>query len=117
VRVSEQPFFCCFINLDRSFDRRERMETQLCAAGVHAARVAASDGCAGERHATTYRPEWRRWIGGQLSRSEIGCTESHRRALRAFVHSGASFGIVLEDDAVLAPDFRSVVEHLILRTS
>jgi glycosyl transferase family 25 len=117
VRVSEQQFFCCFINLDRSFDRRERMEAQLCAAGLNAARISASDGSARERPAIAYRAEWRRWIGGQLSWGEIGCAESHRRALRAFVSSGASFGVVLEDDAVLAPEFRAVVDHLIQRTS
>lgn len=115
--MSGQSFFCCFINLDRSTDRRESIEAQLRDAGVVAVRVAASNGVAEAGEGIRYRPDWRRWIGGQLGLGEIGCAESHRRALRAMIESRASFGVVLEDDAQLSPDFRSVVEHLVSRTS
>lgn len=90
------------------------METQLAGAGVTAIRIAAADG---RDEDCRYRPRRRRWIGGQLGAGEIGCAESHRRALRCLVESGASFGVVLEDDADLAPDFRSAVEHVVSRTA
>ncbi len=112
-----QSFFCCFINLDRSVDRRESLEAQLSAAGVAATRISASNGVADVGEHIRYRPDWRRWIGGQLGPGEIGCAESHRRALRALIESGAPAGVVLEDDAQLSPDFRNVVEHLVTRTS
>jgi|JI7StandDraft_1071085.scaffolds.fasta_scaffold01455_2 glycosyl transferase family 25 len=115
--MSGQSFFCCFINLDRSVERRERIEAQLSAAGVAAMRVRASNGLADAGEGIRYRPDWRRWIGGQLGLGEIGCAESHRRALRALVESGAAAGVVLEDDAQLSPDFRSVVGHLVMRAS
>lgn len=115
--MSGQTFFCCFINLDRSKDRCDNIEGQLRAAGVVAMRIVASEGEAEAGDVPRYRPAWRRWIGGQLSHGEIGCAESHRRALRALVASGAAAGVVLEDDAQLSPDFRSVVEHLATRTS
>lgn len=115
--MSGQSFFCCFINLDRCVERRESIEAQLRDAGVVAVRVAASNGAAEAGEGIRYRPDWRRWIGGQLGLGEIGCAESHRRALRAMIESGALFGVVLEDDAQLSPDFRGVVEHLVTRTS
>ncbi len=76
--------------------------------------MAASDGREAD---VRYRPRWRRWIGGQLGAGEIGCAESHRRALQRLVDSGARFGVILEDDAELAPDFRAAVEHLVSRTA
>lgn len=112
--MGDQAFFCCFINLDRCLDRRRRMDEQLADAGIEACRMAASDGREAD---VRYRPRWRRWIGGQLGAGEIGCAESHRRALQRLVDSGARFGVILEDDAELAPDFRAVVEHLVFRTA
>ena len=109
-----QAFFCCFINLDRSPDRWRAIERQLADAGVEAIRVAAVDG----RNADArYRPRLRRWIGGQLGAGEVGCAESHRRALRCLVESGAACGVILEDDAELAPEFRQIVGHLASRTA
>lgn len=109
-----QAFFCCFINLDRSPDRRRAIEQQLADAGVKAVRITAVD-C---RHADTrYLPRLRRWIGGQLGAGEVGCAESHRLALRRLVESEAACGVILEDDAELAPEFRQLVEYLASQTA
>jgi glycosyl transferase, family 25 len=111
-------FRCYFINLDRSVDRRGEIEAELRAVGVEAERVSGFDGGAGYKlDEITYRPWRRNLIGSPLSPGEIGCSESHRRALRQFVESGAPFGVILEDDAILTSDFGQAIESIIADTA
>ena len=113
-----QAFHCVFINLDRSPDRRFEIEAELKAAGVEAERIAAVDARGGFADADiAYSSKKRRWVGAPLGAGEIACAESHRRALRRIVESGAAFGVVLEDDAVLAPGFREAVVALTTDTA
>lgn len=55
-------------------------------------------------------------IGRKLSSGEIGCYKSHLRAIDRFLQSKASYGLVLEDDAVPQNDtvqrLRDLVEVL-----
>lgn len=46
------------------------------------------------------------------NRGEHACFLTHLKALRAFVDSGASSGIILEDDAMLRNDFSSRLESI-----
>jgi GR25 family glycosyltransferase involved in LPS biosynthesis len=98
------------INLERSADRRALIEAELAGAGVEALRVLGFDG---ERslgvEPTAYRPRRRALVGAPLSAAEIGCVESHRRALRLLVQSDAAFCVVLEDGIALLPGFQDAV--------
>lgn len=95
------------INLASSTDRRELMAAHLATIGLHGEFFPASDGrqmaqtdveaIYDEQRATT--TEW-----GTLTRGEIGCALSHRRVWQALLDSGDAGWLVLEDDAVLAPD-------------
>ncbi|MBI1361750.1 MAG: hypothetical protein GC155_15845 [Alphaproteobacteria bacterium] len=116
--MAGQNFRCLYINLDRSPDRRAAVEAELAAAGVEAERVSGFDGKQSLRvEATTYRP-WRRAIvGSPLNAAEIGCVESHRRALRRLVEAGDAYGVILEDDVALLPGFRDAVSALIRDTA
>ena len=45
-----------------------------------------------------------------LSLNEVACSLSHKRALERFLASGADYGLILEDDAHIAPeDFARIV--------
>jgi len=39
-----------------------------------------------------------------LSLNEVACSLSHKRALERFLESGADYGLILEDDAHIAPE-------------
>ena len=48
-----------------------------------------------------------------LSPAEIGCAMSHLGVYREIVASGAEMAVVLEDDAMLAPDFAAGLDALL----
>ncbi|MBK7415938.1 MAG: glycosyltransferase family 25 protein [Dechloromonas sp.] len=95
------------INLESSADRRALMTAHLATLGLQGEFFPASDGrqmtdaeiavVYDEKRAAT--TEW-----GVLTRGEIGCALSHRRVWQALLDSGDNGWLVLEDDAVLAPD-------------
>lgn len=117
-RMTGQGFRCLYINLDRSLDRREQVEAELAKAGVEAERVSGFDGKRDiGKLPTTYDATRRMFVGKQLNVAEIGCVESHRRALRILVEAGDAFGVVLEDDVELLEGFRDAVEALISETA
>lgn len=92
-----------YINLDRRPDRRERIENELRAAGLSAARISAVDG-----RSLPERP------GSPLSRGERAVWESHLRALRAS-EDPAAFVHILEDDARIGRSCRTVLEQIVER--
>lgn len=53
-------------------------------------------------------------LGFDLTAGELGCFKSHRTVWCDFLESGDDFCCVLEDDAVLKPDFLSAVSAAIL---
>lgn len=116
--MTVQSFRCLYINLDRSLDRREQVEAEIAKAGVAAGRVPGFDG---KRDIgmlpTTYSATRRMFVGKQLNPAEIGCVESHRRALRMLGEGGDAFGVILEDDVELLDGFRSAVDALIAETT
>lgn len=116
--MARQGFRCLYINLDRSPDRREQVEAEIAKASVVAERVPGFDGKRdiGELP-TNYSPTRRMFVGKQLNAAEIGCVESHRRALRLLVEAGDAFGVILEDDVELLDGFRDAVEALIAETA
>jgi len=103
------------INLDRSPERLSAMAERLHALGLPWQRVQAVDGPA--------LPAWpagsvdeagyARLHGKPVAAGEVGCHLSHLKALQAFLDSGASHLLLLEDDALPGPDCRAVVEALL----
>lgn len=116
--MTGQGFRCLYINLDRSVDRREQVEVEIAKAGIVAERVPGFDG---KRDIgtlpTAYSSTRRTFVGKQLNPAEIGCVESHRRALRILVEAGDAFGVVLEDDVELLDGFRDAVQALTAETA
>lgn len=87
------------------------MTRRLNDAGLEFERVAAVDGAAAQHNGVAaYRAaEVKAYLGRSLFPGEIGCWLSHIEAARRFVASGASWGLVLEDDARVPPDLAEVV--------
>ncbi len=112
---SEQPFACFVINLDGSDDRLRSISDKLDAAGMAFTRLSAVDGRGFDPdRVPDYDPQAaQRYMGRALVGGEIGCYHSHLAAARAFLESGASWGLILEDDSDPDPELRRVVEKTI----
>lgn len=113
--AARQDFEIFVINLDRAPDRRAAMSAQADALGLRQRFVRAIDGQRlSDGDASAYLGAWRRrtWRA-EMTRNEIACVLSHRRALAEFLGGDAGFAVVLEDDARLSPEFRAVVHELI----
>jgi GR25 family glycosyltransferase involved in LPS biosynthesis len=96
------PYSGRYINLDRSADRRARLEKQLRELGIERAysRFAAVDGSAVVDRT------------GTISSREYGCFASHAQVIKDAC-SGGTHLHVLEDDALLSPEFVPVVAGVI----
>ena len=97
------PYRGLYINLDRSVERRERLEAQLSTTGLAGqyARLTAVDGTIVQAPTSLVKP------------AELGCFLSHMRALDL----ARSWGVpvhVLEDDTILSPHLRLVIEDAIV---
>ncbi len=103
------------INLDRSPRRLAGITAQLDALGLPFHRIAAADGLAlsaneHQRHYCTVLN--RRLYHKSLSAGEIGCYISHLRAWQWLLDSGFERAVILEDDAVLGENFRTMLDLL-----
>lgn len=88
------------INLDRRPDRWELLRADCEVAGVPIERFSATDG-------QVAFPKARAGGGStaRANRGRRGCTDSHRRVLEDALERGVETLMVLEDDAVVPPDF------------
>ena len=96
------PYHGLYINLDRSTARRDAMERQIDRLGLSPlySRFTALDG------ATLNSPR------SEIGKGENGCFQSHFRALLSARQRGTCVHM-LEDDAVLSPSTRPVIEEAI----
>ena len=63
---------------------------------------------------TDYSAEsYRRFHGKRTNEREIGCYQSHLKAMDAFLQSGDLYGVILEDDAEFHPDTVSLIQGAI----
>lgn len=76
-----------YINLDHRTDRRRHIENQLHSIGLTAQRISA-----------VYDKQ----------RGILGCGKSHVLAIQKFLQSGATYGIILEDDFTFADNTEEI---------
>lgn len=86
-----------YINLDRAPDRRAHMDEAL--RGVDFERIAAVD--------ALNRPR----TNAGLTRFQIACIESHRKAWQRFLATPESHACFLEDDVHLSDDFPALLRE------
>lgn len=102
------------INLARAAERREKMARQCAALGLACDWIEASDGRAlTEAEFALVDHGKRRFLSPYpLSRNEIGCWLSHRRAIGQLLASGDAMAAVLEDDLKLSPDLPAALDAI-----
>jgi glycosyl transferase, family 25 len=98
------------INLDRSADRLEHMTQQFDRLGITFERVAGVDGDHPDvaAEAAQALPTA---LGPRISAHAYACFQSHRKAWGQLVASGESYGLVLEDDLLLAEGFSDYLKE------
>lgn len=99
------------INLDRSPERRLRMEARLTSTGLDFERISAVDG------RTLYLPipafdehGYRLRHGRRSNPFEIGCYLSHVACAQRMLESGAAHALILEDDLTFDADLIEVLD-------
>ena len=103
------------ISLSRATERRMAIKQRLDVLGLTYQII---DACDGEKmpksdYASRLNDEfWRINRGRRLSPSEIGCYLSHYGVWQKIVVDKIPHAVILEDDAVLTPDFAEIVRHL-----
>ncbi|PZX36720.1 glycosyl transferase family 25 [Roseinatronobacter thiooxidans] len=105
-----------YINLDSSTERRSSIEAELVKAGVtESYRIPAFDGRGLDLQSlgdcdvdAAFR-----YLGRPLRGAEYGCYRSHLAALDLFLASDRPYGLILEDDAMLDPDMRLILDRAI----
>lgn len=97
-----------FINLDRSVARREHMEKNAAAAGVDMTRLPAVDGlsllAAEFDRVHPPQPHLRR-----MTKSEVACFLSHRKAWEQICQHAGDYAAVFEDDIDFGTNLQTVL--------
>lgn len=93
------------INLDRSPERRFRMEARILSKGLEFERVSAVDGRTLSMPPSSFdEVGYRRRHGRRPNPLEIGCYLSHVECARRMLESDADHALILEDDLIFDED-------------
>lgn len=110
-----QNYKVLVVNLDRSPDRLAAISAQLEQVDVPFDRITALDG---KTLSSDFIDEHSppeivsKSYHRKLSRAEVACSLSHRKAWQQITDEDLDFGIVLEDDCQLLDNFRETVQLL-----
>jgi glycosyl transferase family 25 len=107
------------INLDRSFERMERIGERLKKINLIYKRISATDGNKTKFTKKEISPKKYMLAHGKtMTPSEIGCYISHYNVMNEFINnSKKEYALILEDDMVFNEDFINVLEKLLKNKS
>jgi glycosyl transferase, family 25 len=101
------------ISLLRSPQRREKVRSELSKTNLNWSFLDAVDGSQLKFPLAEYRPhKVKRLLGFDLTKNEIGCFLSHKKAWQACLESN-QVTLIFEDDFILLPHFEKTVEILL----
>lgn len=106
----EVPAF--YINRDRDTERHEAIINEFKRAGIEGNRIEAVEGLAVPFALKSYFLDKDRAVG-RMSAGEVGCYASHLLALRALLTRDLDYALIVEDDAILSTNIRSLVAELV----
>ena len=99
------------INLETATDRWQAIAERFARTRIPIARVPAIDGTALKLPSPDFDERHFRLRHGRATNPrEIGCYLSHVAAMRAFLETSESHGLICEDDIVPGPDFDAAIE-------
>ncbi|MCG3266640.1 glycosyltransferase family 25 protein [Yoonia sp. I 8.24] len=102
---------CIYINLDRSPARNQHMQDTFRALDIAASRVNAVDGRhLSDTEVAALNPQKKE--NRVLTKGEIACFLSHRKAWQSIVDSDHTHVVVFEDDVKLAPKAATLLADL-----
>lgn len=100
------------INLATAQDRWQSMQSKLNQAQIPFIRIEAIRGLdLSEPYSNFDRLGHRLRTGRRPIPPEIGCYLSHLKAIDAFLESKQTHGLIVEDDAIFAPEFMATVQE------
>lgn len=100
-----------YINLDRSVSRNQHMIEQFASFKIPVTRISAIDGQALETSDTRrMNPEKENYR--KLTKGEIACFMSHRKAWQALLDCESTHGIIFEDDIKLSKSAKTLLSDL-----
>ena len=103
------------INLEQSHDRRVFMEKQLAALNLDAEFFPAVDGRLlpeDEIARVSDRRWFSRYVGREMTRSDMGCSLSHIYLYRKMVDENIPCALILEDDVWMTPSLVPLLREL-----
>lgn len=107
------PIQILVISLERSIERRARVEKEMAKISLPWTFLSAVDGSALKEAPEEYKSrKVRRLLGHDLTPNEIGCYLSHKEAWRRCVKSNL-ITLVFEDDFLLSPNFEEIIFELL----
>lgn len=96
------------INLDRSIERLKHASQQLQGVGIDFTRIVAVDGrklSDNDINSVYDAQQNRERFYAPLTRGEIACYMSHRKAWQQLLDSDAEAAVIVEDDIIVSSDF------------
>lgn len=103
------------INLERSVDRRIKMQQQLAHYRLNYEFFTAIEGeCLSDEMLSWYDDNLRektRWFPRELKKNEIACAISHLLIYEKLIKENIKAAIILEDDAVINDDFYEIIKR------
>jgi glycosyl transferase family 25 len=100
------------INLDSASDRWSFIQERFADTGVPIERVPAENGAALHLpHPDYAEPQFHWYHGRATNLMEIGCYQSHVKAMKAFLTTNDSHGLICEDDIRPNADLAQVLEN------
>ncbi|MCV2879718.1 glycosyltransferase family 25 protein [Sedimentimonas flavescens] len=118
--TDETPWPIFVISLAAAQERRRAISAQLQALGLPFVLFDAIDARQGvppEYEALIDREGTQRNLGRPMSPGEYGCALSHLLVYRRICNEGLPGAIVLEDDAIVGPTFKSFVDQQAYRSA
>lgn len=113
MTATSLPIQILVISLERSVDRRAKVEQEMKKTSLSWSFLNAVDGSALKNPPIEYKSRKVRWLlGHDLTANEIGCYLSHKEAWRYCVEKNVPT-LIFEDDFVLMPNFHVVVSYLL----
>lgn len=103
---------CYVINLDRSPDRWESVQSDPGLARLNLIRVPGIEGKSVKLPHKDISP-WGYFLfhGRKLLPGKIGCYLSHSKAIECFLESGEEHAVICEDDVLAAPELADLIQE------